>query len=250
MKPIIVIILVLFTFYFISAQETGNAQSIHIIDCPTAASLNRGSFLTGLYAYDQGGIMGILTVGVTDRMMFGISYGGTNLIGTGPVDWNPQVGVHIRYRMIHEHYTIPAVSIGYDNQGKGAYIDSLKRYQEKSKGLYVVASKSFRFLGTSALHGGMNYSFERADGDKDMNAFLGIEKSINEEVGLFAEYDLAVNDNTGRSIGNGKGYLHAGLKWSFQGRLHLDFIWKNILKNDRGNSHTGRVIRISYTEYF
>ena len=77
------------------------------------------------------------------------------------------------------------VSIGYDDQGKGAYIDSLDRYSEKSKGLYLAVSKSFRLIGTFALHGGLNYSFERDDGDKDLNGYIGMEKSINEELGLF-----------------------------------------------------------------
>lgn len=250
MKPIIVIIFLMFIVNFKAVQGQDNIQSISVIDCPTAALLNRGSFLTGLNAYENGGIIGLLEVGVTDRIMFGISYGGTNLIGSGPVDWNPQVGVNIRYRIIHEYLTFPAVSIGYDSQGKGAYLDSLGRYSEKSKGLYAAASKSFRFLGTFALHGGVNYSFERDDGDKDLNGYLGMEKSINEELGLFAEYDLAMNDNTGRSIGDGKGYLNAGLKWSFQGKLSLDFVWKNILENNKANSYSGREIRISYVEYF
>jgi len=250
MRTITVFALLIILSGSVLAQPESNAQSISVIDCPTAALLNRGSFLTGLFAYDNGGIMGLLEVGITDRIMFGISYGGTNLIGSGPVDWNPTVGVNIRYRVIHEYLTFPAVSIGYDNQGRGAYIDSLGRYTEKSKGLYAAVSKSFRFLGTFALHGGINYSFEREDSDKDLNGFIGFEKSINEELGLFAEYDLAMNDNTGRSIGDGKGYLNAGLKWSFQGKLFLDFIWKNILENNKQNNYSGRVIRISYVEYF
>ena len=245
---IIVFFFIIMFSVFVNGQDIN--QSISIIDCPTAGLLNRGSFMTGLNTYDNGGIMGLLEVGVTNRIMFGISYGGTNIIGSGTVDWNPQVGVNIRYRLINEYLTFPAVSVGYDNQGKGAYIDSLDRYSEKSKGLYLAVSKSFRFIGTFALHGGLNYSFERDDGDKDLNGYVGMEKSINEELGLFVEYDLAMNDNTGRSIGDGKGYLNAGLKWSMQNKFYLEFIWKNVLENNKYNHQSGRVIRMSYIEYF
>ncbi len=231
------------------AQNKETPQSINIIDCPTAALLGRGSFLTGLYVYNDGGLMGLMEVGVTNRIMFGISYGGTNLIGTGPVEWNPQVGVNIRYRLIDERLMFPALSIGYDSQGRGAFVDSLDRYQEKSKGLFIAGSKSFIFLGTFAIHGGINYSFEREDNDKDLNGFLGFEKSINEEFSLFAEYDLAINDNTGKSLGDNSGYLNAGIKWTFQGKLYIDFLWKNILKNNKTHPYSSRVIRISYVEY-
>jgi hypothetical protein len=235
LKIISVLFILLFSL-LLYGQDINETTSI--IDCPTAGLLSRGSFMTGLNTYDNGGIMGLLEVGVTD------------IIGSGSVDWNPLVGVNIRYRLIQEYLTFPAVSIGYDNQGRGAYIDSLDRYSEKSKGLFLAVSKSFRFIGTFALHGGLNYSFEREDGDKDLNGFLGMEKSINEELGIFVEYDAAMNDNTGRSIGDGKGYLNAGLKWSMQNKFYLEFIWKNILENNKTNHQSGRVIRMSYIEYF
>ncbi len=244
------VVFVLVVGGFSLAQNAESVQSLYAIDCPTAASLERGSFLTALYAYENGGLMGMLDVGITDRIMFGISYGGTNIIGTGPIDWNPQVAVNIRYRVLDEQLAFPAVAVGFEGQGKGVFIDSLNRYVEKSKGLFLAFSKSFNFLGYLAFHGGVNYSFERQDSDKDLNGYVAIEKGINEELSLFGEYDLAMNDNTGRSIGEGKGYLNAGVKWTFQGKLHIDFLWKNILRNNRIRPYSSREIRLSYVEYF
>ena len=245
-------LLIFIIFFSISAkaQNIEAVKSISIIDCPSAATLERGSFLGVLYMYNDGGMLGYLDVGITNRMMFGISYGGANLIGSGSVDWNPQVAVNIRYRIIDEALAFPAIAIGYDGQGHGKYLDSLGRYEEKSKGLFAVASKSFNFLGTLAFHGGINYSFERKDNDKDLNGFVGIEKSLNPELSLFAEYDFGMNDNTGRSIGQGKGYLNAAVKWTFQKKLQIDFLWKNILKNNSLVKGSSREIRISYIEYF
>ena len=247
-KILLIVLFVNFSHVFAQPEET--VRSILIIDCPTAGSLDRGSYLVGIQAYENGGILGNIMVGLTDRFMLGISYGGTNLIGSGPVDWNPMVGVLVRYRLFEEQLLFPAISLGFDNQGRGAYIDSLKRYMDKSKGLYAVASKSFRFLGTMALHGGMNYSFEGQKEDKDVNLFFGIEKSINNEIGIYMEYNLGLNDNEDGSIGYGKGYLNAGLKWAFQGRFFIDFLWKDILKNNTHNQNSSREIRISYVEYF
>ena len=80
-------------------------------------------------------------------------------------------------------------------QGFGSYIDSTKRFQNKSVGAYAAVSKNYEFLGLLGLHGGINYSFETGDGDKDPNFFVGVDKSINPELTLMAEYDFALNDN-------------------------------------------------------
>jgi hypothetical protein len=247
---VIIIVSIICLINFSYAQQSENVRSLSVIDCPTAATLDKGSFLVALYAYSEGGILGMVDIGLTNRLMLGISYGGTNLIGVGEVKWNPQVGVNIRYRAIDEQVSFPGISVGYDGQGRGMWVDSLDRYAEKSKGLFVAASKSFRLLGSLALHGGLNYSFEREDKDKDLNGFLGIEKSINEELAVYAEYDLAMNDNTGRSIGDGKGYLNLGVKWSFQNKLFIDFLWKDIRRNNHLNKYSSREIRLSYVEYF
>ena len=249
-NPILISFFIILFSLSVYSQNIEAVKSISIIDCPTAATMERGSFMGILQAYADGGLLGYLEVGLTNRMMFGISYGGKNIIGAGAIDWNPVVGVNVRYRVIDEALAFPAIAIGYDGQGHGAYIRSLKRYEEKSKGAYVAASKSFNFLGPWAIHGGINYSFERADNDKDLNGFVGLEKSFNNELSLFVEYDLGMNDNTGRSIGDGKGYLNAALKWTFQKKLQIDFLWKNILKNNTMIKGSSREIRIGYIEYF
>jgi hypothetical protein len=240
----------IFSSGLVTAQEILPAQSIFVIDCPTAATLDKGSFLGEIRAYSQGGLQGGVKVGLSDRFMIGISYGGSNIIGEGDVDWNPYPGAEVRYRLFHEQLNFPAISIGFNNQGYGAYIDSLERYSEKSRGLFAAASKSFRFLGAMAIHGGVNYSFETGDGDKDLNGFIALEKSINEEIGIFVEYDLAMNDNKENNIGSGKGYLNTSVKWSFGDQVFIDFVWKNILQNKNNQPYSSRQIRLYFVQYF
>ena len=231
------------------SQDYDVIEPVMLINKPTAGTLLRGSFRGSLLAYPEGGMLGGLDAGVTDRLMFGISYGGTNVIGTGDVNWNPQVGVNLRYRLIEEGFTNPALTLGYDSQGFGNYIDSTSRYQEKSVGLFAVASKNFNLLGFLGIHAGINYSFERED-DKSPNLFVGIDKSINPELALTCEYDFALNDNDDDALGSGKGYLNAALHWTFAGRLRIDFILKNVLKNRKEVPYMSRAIRISYIEIF
>jgi len=232
------------------SQDAAIVEPIQLIDFPTAGTLMRGSFNAHLRAYAHGGILGGVDVGLTDRFMIGLSYGGTNIIGMGAVNGNPQVGAHVRYRLFEEDFAVPAITIGYNSQGYGSYIDTLKRYQNKSTGAFAVVSKNFEFLGLLGLHGGINYSFENTDGDKDLNCFVGFDKSINPELILMAEYDFAFNDNSGNAIGTGEGYLNAALKWIFAGKLQIDFILKNILNNRDKFSSISREIRISYIEIF
>jgi len=232
------------------AQDAQIVEPLDLIDMPTAGTLMRGSFRSQLRAYANGGLLGGLEVGLTDRFMFGISYGGTNLIGRGTVDWNPQVGATVRYRLLEEDYNLPALTLGYNSQGYGAYIDSTERFMNKSLGVFAAVSKNYEFLGNFGIHGGINYSFEHGDGDKDLNFFVGMDKSLNPELSLTAEYDFAVNDNSGKALGNGNGYLNTALRWIFAGRLQIDFILKNILNNSEKISSISREIKITYVEIF
>jgi len=249
MKQILIIIL-LFSATAVYGQDLSIVEPISLIDTPTAGTLLRGSFKSEIRAYTKGGLLGGIDVGIADRLMFGISYGGTNLIGEGEIDWNPQPGVNLRYRLFEEDLTIPALVLGYDSQGYGVFVDSTERYSEKSRGLFVSASKNFAFLGTIGVHGGVNYSFENNDGDKDLNLFFGFDKSINPELLLVAEYDFALNDNDSRSLGAGNGYLNMGIKWIFAGKMNIDFFLKNLLENKNNHLHMSREIRISYVEVF
>lgn len=248
MKNIVVLVLLIISG--VCAQDLALVEPTYLIDTPTAGVLIRGSFRAQVRAYEEGGIQAGIDAGVTDRLMFGISYGGTHLIGEGEVGWNPQPGVNIRYRLFEESLSMPALVLGYDSQGFGAYVDSTKRYSTKSRGIFASASKNFALLGTIGLHGGLNYSFENEDGDKDLNLFVGFDKSINPEIALFGEYDFALNDNENRSLGSGKGYLNLGLKWIFAGKMNIDFMWKNILKNRNNRPYRSREIQISFIEIF
>lgn len=250
MKKWIFQLLSLLMFCSILAAQERILPAYELIDMPTAGTLDRGSYVSSLRLYPSGGVLTGLKIGLSNRFYLGVAFGGENIIGEGKVNWNPEPGLQFIYRIIDENLALPAVTIGYNSQGFGPYLKSSKRYTVKSRGVYAVASKNYAFLGDLSFHGGLNYSFERDDGDKDINLFTGIIKSLNRDLSLLAEYDIAVNDNDFGSIGRGRGYLNLGIRWLFAKRLSLQFQLKNILENKENVPNSNREIKIAYIEYF
>ncbi len=230
-----------------------------IVDCPTAGLLPRGSFDIDLRIFPGGGILTGISIGLMDRLLVGFSYGGQDIIGNRKIAWNPRVEFRAKYRLFEEGLRFPALAVGFDSQGYAAadslgnyktYIDKKERYAIKSKGFYLSMSKNYSFLGGFGIHWGVYYSLERDDGDKDISGYIGFDKSLNREISLLAEYDLALNDNEDNSVVSGEGYLNAGVRWTFADRLNLELDFKDISVNRKKSPRPGREIRIVYLEYF
>jgi hypothetical protein len=228
----------------ISTDNYGNEKKIrpiNLIDNPTANSISPKDFQVLLRLYHSGGIVGGLTAGLSDELMFGISYGGQNIIGQGNVIWNQSPGVNIRYKIMNEflsyqssYYSLPEIAIGFDSQGYGSYFPDLSRYQIKSKGLYLVVSQNVTIFGGLGFHGGINYSLEnKKDKEKDIDFFCGVNFNLDKHISLLWEYDFATNDNSNKALGTGKGYMNAGLRWYFSPNFAIEFSSKNLLNNYR-----------------
>jgi hypothetical protein len=142
-------------------------------------------------------------------------------------------GVNLRVRLLDESVSLPAFTIGFDSQGKGYYNDDLNRYQIKSPGFFIAASKNFEFLGYLSLHGVINYSLERDDADKDLNLGVGFEKTIGGKFSIVGEYDFAVNDNTGKALGDGNGFMNFGVRWSIGDGFTLGLNLRDVLDNKK-----------------
>jgi hypothetical protein len=256
-KKILLIILVsLAMMPAAQAQSYAGAQAAveptMLIDKPTAGLLRRGTYEISSDFFQQGGVLGGISVGVFEQFMFGISYGGTNIIGKDKAAMNPLPGVNVKLRILSENFLLPALAIGFDSQGKEPYLkqDSLKRYTIKSPGVYAVASKNYAILGNLSVHGGINKSMESDDGDKDLDLFVGAEKSLGPDISLMAEYDFATNDNSGNAIGKGNGYLNFGFRWTWGKGLTLGFNLKNVSKNQNNVNIGNRTVQIDYVGEF
>mgnify|MGYP006288255013 CR=1 FL=1 len=235
----------------LDAQVPAYPQPPILINTPTAGALARGSYATELRMMPEGGVLAGVGIGLTDRFMIGVSYGGTHIIGQDSVEWNPQPGVQVKYRFIEETYKLPAFAIGFNSQGYHRYIKERNRYTLKSTGFYAVASKNYQFLGNLGLHVGINYSLEN-ETDDDPNLFAGIDKAINEELSLMVEYDTAINDNErgDTAISRRRGYLNAAIRWTFAEKFHIELDMNNLLRNKERVDNISREIKIVYIEYF
>ena len=234
----------------LNAQEIAISEQRTLINRPTAGSLERGSYDIELRMYPGGGLLGAIAVGLTERITFGTSFGGLNIIGEGDVIWNPRPEANIKYRLMEETYSAPALSIGFNGQGFGEWADSLKRYQIKSPGVYAALSKNYSMIGNLGFHAGINLSLENDDGDGDVNLWVGFDKSINEEISFLGEYDFAINDNSDDALGSGNGYLNAALRWAFVEELIIELNVINLLGNRKDSASASREIKIIYVEFF
>jgi hypothetical protein len=224
------------------------AELTRLVDSPTAGLVEKGRYAVDMRLFANGGVLGRLQAGALKRLSIGLSFGGERLIGEGDIDWYPRVEVTARYRVIEENQTWPALVLGYETQGYGAY--GGVRYQIKSKGFYLAASKNYASsLGQFGIHAGANISREDTD-DDDWSAWFGLDKSINEELALLAEYDLARNDDGQRAQGVEEGFLNVGARWVVGPQLKIACYLKNTLRSGRFDPHSSRELSVIYTEEF
>jgi hypothetical protein len=231
--------LVIFFTLIVSSIAQGTAgtdakyEYRSLVDIPSAGILEKGFVGVSADVLPFGVVISKIEVGVFDNFSFGISYGGSNIIGTGKVDWYELPGVNVRARLVDETESMPAFTIGFDSQGKGLYDEELNRFEIKSPGFYVAAAKNFEFLGYLSLHGVVNYSLERDDDDKDLNLGVGFEKTIGSKVSLVGEYNFAINDNTIKAYGDGNGYMNIGVRWSVGEGFTIGLDLRDLLDNKK-----------------
>lgn len=231
-----------------------------LIDLPTAGTFPRGYFDIGVRLFPNGGAIGNTSIGLSSRLTLGISYGGEDIVSNTDPNWNPRIEFQVKFRIIDELEYFPAVTAGFSSQGYGAWLPEYDRYTFKSRGFYLVVSRSFYFYDwTAGWHAGANYSMEKDfDADEDFNFFVGLDATFKYNLALLMEYDVALNDD--RSTlpsgdpnlrgGKGRGYLNLGVKWLFSKNLELEFHVKDILGNRRDADTITREISITYIDKF
>jgi hypothetical protein len=228
------------------AGSDAKTEPRSLIDIPTAGLLRGGekSFQVDFYRAD--GLQAAFNYGITDRLLFGLAYGGTRIIGTSPPEWNEVPGFLVKVRVLEESASFPALVIGFDSEGAEGYIGDRDRFTIKSPGLYLVMSKNYDASGFLGFHGGCNYSLEKSDGDKDLNLFFGIDKTLGSFLSLIAEYSAGFNDNGARSLSRGRGYLNAGIAASPGAGISIALHFKDLFENQPHEGFANRTLRIDY----
>jgi hypothetical protein len=227
-----------------SAGTGAAIESRHIIDIPTAGIIGNGVVAYDVEVYQGGGLLAGTAVGLFNRALFGISFGGGHLLGTEKPDWNPLPGFEARIRLLDETIAFPAMAVGFSSQGHGTYLTDQDRYLRKSPGFYAVLSKNYSALGFLGFHGGINYSLERADGNRNPDLFAGAEKTIGSFLSVITSYRGALNDNGSPS--KGRGYLDAGISISPGKGFTFGISVRDLLNNRIDDSVGDRILLLEY----
>ena len=239
----------IFNLKIFSQGTAGSGSTLEprfIIDMPTAGIINHLNYAVDVDFYNAGGVLFGFSFGLLNTLNLGISYGGTNLIGSDKPIWNKLPGMSLKIRPLDETEFFPAIAFGFDSQGKEEYIDSLSRYKIKSPGFYFVLSKNFASAGFLSVHLGSNYSLERADDDKDFNIFAGVEKTLTSFLSLVGEYNLAINDSNDKALGKGKGYLNISLRASVGKGFTIGVNLKDITNNQKKLNIANRTVSVEF----
>lgn len=247
------------------ADQAAMLQPTRLIDAQTAGVLPKATytFETRIYASGDTGIRGNglclgISIGITDRLNVGVSYGGDGLIGRGRARGNPYPGAFIKYRVIEESYILPAIALGYDHQGYGGIDPAYKGYVYKSPGFFVALSKNYLLFSSANLgfHGGVNFSLEELSKVKWPDGYIGLDIAVNQELAAAVEYDLGLNARDPRStryFNPLNGFLNAGLRWAFGPQFYIELFAKDLLQNkvDAGNRRLGwsRELKFVYVNH-
>lgn len=256
MKKFSIIILIAASFsQFQFAQGTAGDKAKYeyrqLIDMPTAGIMERGSVGITTELLPFGTLIAKVEAGIFDNISIGLSYGGSNIIGSGKPDWYPfPPGVNFRFRVIDESILVPSLTLGFDTQGKGQYFKDEKRFAIKAPGIFAAASKNFDMLGYLSLHGTVNYSvLENKDGDNFVNLMIGAEKTLGSSFSFLIEYNFAFNDNSTNLYGDGKGYLNLGVRWSIANGVTAGFDLRDLLENKKWSpTSADRAVMIEITQ--
>lgn len=229
-----------------------------VLENPTAWARLRGEYAAsiGVEPFVVRGEIGIL-----DYLTVGVSYGGVDVFGSATPTMNPRPGFQAKFRITNGGPIMPAVAVGYDDQGHGKYYDfdptqgnekvNYDRYQFKAKGFYLALSQELELLGALGLHLGVSYNVvEDKDEDSDPDVFAALEKSVGPHLMLLGAYDMGLNDNGPKSLGMGRGYLDAGVRWRVTENFNLEFWVTNLLENQIDKlGDEGRYSRMLYLTY-
>jgi len=193
------------------------------IDNPLPVLLYHGEVLIHIKEEPIDKLRAKIGVGIWNGIILGISFGGTNLVGYGDIDWEDQPGVDIRARLFGNGI-IESV-IGYNNE-------PIEEYAKK----HLFASIGTRLMPGIILSGGANYNH---DEDNGIDIFGNAALTLAEAHTFHCEYIMGANDEDGY-----KNRFNLGYKLQ-SGSMGIQFDLKNIL----GES-VGRQLQIFYRESF
>jgi len=215
------------------------AEVVDLIDTPTPQITEQGGYNVNFrfYSMEDGegsnisGLLAGLFFGVLEHMNLGVYLDTENLIGNGDIKLRrPRLFVKFYLFSGTEH--LPAISVGYDDQGYGEYNDG--KYEQREKGFFIVLCKE-NFLPNLEVCTGVNgYDFDRFR----VRGFISLFSKMYENIIPMLEFD---------NLGGGKqNRINIGIRYFITPNLNVEIDGRDI-----AHSHGfDRIFRIGYMSAF
>ena len=212
-----------------------------LIDMPTAAVVDYGSFATRTRFFSNGGVLEWLSFGVFQRLNIGASLNVDRLLGTQTPVQITRPDLQVKFRFYDGTTILPALAVGFDGQGY-MYNRIDHRYDQRQRGLYLVGSQEIGIPGLQA-----NAGINIPDFDNNPVAgFMGASYNIQDQVLIMAEWDNIANFPDSR--------LNTGFRVYITPNFSVDFAARTI---GQGGKYTNgvergaeRIVQLKYTGSF
>ena len=226
MKALLVLVL-------LSAASRG---FLYNVDQPVPVSLKHAEYYAGVRLWGEGGAMVRFGIGLFDRLTLGVAYGGNRLIGSAEPGMYPRPEFLARGAILTEQGYFPDFIVGFESQGLDHYDDD---YDVLPKGGYASLGKTITPTNTY-VQLGVNYW-------RKVSGFAVVNQALPAGFEVMVEYDLGLNDN--RPELARRGYLNAGVGWTFNDQIRFSLGLRDILGN-RDATRLNRVIDLSFRNHF
>ena len=227
--------LILTLLVFLNGNLYGQGRIAEVIDTPTANPVDFGSYSLSFRFYEGGSILTRLFYGMIMRdLTLGLSFDAENVAGSGRISPRRPF-LYVKMPLYGGGRVLPAVSLGYDEQGFGRYDSDTESYQYKPLGFFLVFTGSGIAPGLSA-GGGVNADYAAGGGSEKIKGFLNAAYTIGPEFILTGEVS---------SIGD-EPYGGLGFRYLLRPELHFELAVINI----GGAGKTERILRATYKGAF
>jgi len=207
--------------FLLSIITTYN-EPITGIDNPLPVMLYHGEVLIHIKEEPIDNLRAKIGVGIWNGIILSTSFGGTNIVGYGDIEWEDRPALDLRIRLFGNG-VIESV-VGYNDE-------PIEDYAKK----YIFATAGTRLMPGLILSGGANYNYDEEEKGADL--FGNAALNLGETHTFHFEYIMGANDEA-------KNRFNVGYKLQ-SGSLGIQFDLKNIFSRS-----VGRQIQIFYRENF
>lgn len=214
-------------------------REVEVIDTPTADVVDHYGYHVSFRFGKEGALQTKTLFGIFPRLNLGFGFDGERVIGTEDARLNKPT-LNVKFRMFDGHKALPALALGFD--GQGYYFNKrLDEYEQREKGLYLVATKEILVQGLNLNIGGNIFDFDHGNSTR---AFGSLSYVYDQIIGVMAELDHATEFEKERRVNFGAKYFVTPV-------FTVEVAGRNVPETPRSKSReTERIVKLSYTGSF